>query len=283
MKNQGMDDYRTMQTNPFGRVPAKKDEIRLKEAGGVELQGRRTVGQRLLAAVYPERCACCGRVVPCGELICGACRARLPAVEPPLCPFCGCGRADCACEGRRRITERAAAPFYYEGAARDAVRNLKFHNRPYASEPLALAMAATVRRELICGEDGRSAVRLDGIVPVPVSPATRKRRGYNQSALLAKGLADTLELPMEETLVKLWDVPAQRNLPAYRRSGNVLGVFDRAAGAAFTGRTLLLVDDIATTGATLDECAKMLKIYGAREVYAVTAAVARRTRTAAGG
>ncbi len=248
----------------------------------MELRGKRSFGQRLLAAVYPERCACCGRVVSCGELVCAPCRALLPVVEPPLCPLCGCGRSDCSCEGRRRLVEGIVAPFYYEGASRDAVRNLKFYNRLYAAEPLALAMAAVVRREWLAPDDGRPAVRFDGVIPVPVSRATFRRRGYNQSALLANKLAEALGLPMEDALVKLWDTPAQRGLPAYRRSGNVLGVFDRAAGADFTGCTLMLVDDIATTGATLDECAKMLKIYGAREVYAVAAALTRRGEKATG-
>ncbi len=231
----------------------------------------RKLARRLLAVFYPERCACCRRVIPCEAAICESCRADLPVIVPPLCPHCGAAKADCTCRARRRMTERVAAPFYYEGKARQAVRNLKFNRHPDAAEFLSAAMAETVRREY-------GACLFDTVIPVPVSQETRRRRGYNQSALLASGLASRLCLPMEEALVKLWDAPPQRQLPADRRSGNVFGVFDRVPDADVSGRTLLLVDDIATTGATLDECAKMLKLYGAREVYAVTAAVSRLSK-----
>ena len=232
---------------------------------------RRSFAQRLLAVFYPERCACCRKVIPCGELVCRECRAALPVISPPLCPLCGCAKTDCACRGHRRLTERTVAPFYYEGAARQAVWNLKFHNKPDAAEFLYTAMAETVRREY--GDR-----RFDAVVPVPVSDRTLKQRGYNQSALLASGLARLLSLPMEEALVKRIDTPPQRDTPAPRRSGNVLGAFDCREGADFTGKTLLLVDDISTTGATLGECAKMLKIYGAQEIYAVAAAASRLSK-----
>ncbi|HIW73451.1 MAG TPA: hypothetical protein H9684_03940 [Firmicutes bacterium] len=232
---------------------------------------KRSAGRRLLAVFYPERCACCRKPVPCGALACGECRAALPAIPPPVCPLCGAARADCACRGRRRTVERLTAPFYYEGGARRAVRHLKFNGHPDAAELLYTAMAETVRREY----GGRL---FDAVIPVPVGPATLRRRGYNQSAVLAKGLAEELGLPMEEALVKLWDTTPQRELPADRRGGNVFGVFDRAESADFAGKALLLVDDVATTGATLDECAKMLKLYGAREVYAVAAALSRLSK-----
>lgn len=231
----------------------------------------RSLWQKLLAAVYPERCACCRKAVPCGMLVCRDCRAALPVIAPPLCPFCGAAKADCTCRARRRTTERTVAPFYYEGKARQAVRNLKFRNHPDAAEFLYTAMVETVRREY-------SGIRFDAVIPVPVSAATLRRRGYNQSALLAGGVAKSLGVPMEESLIKTGDVPPQRELPAYRRSGNVFGVFDRAERAALEGKTLLLVDDISTTGATLEECAKMLKIYGAQEVYAAAAAVSRLSK-----
>ena len=132
-----------------------------------------------------------------------------------------------------------------------------------------LSMAQTVQREF--GE-----VVFDRIVPVPLSRAVFKKRSYNQSLVLAKGLASLLKVDCRELLVKEYETMPQRELPAYRRSGNVLGVFS-VPSDKFIHKdcTILLVDDTITTGATIDECAKMLKIYGAKAVYAVTATASR--------
>ena len=94
------------------------------------------------------------------------------------------------------------------------------------------------------------------------------KRGYNQSRLLAEELARRLELPLIEALSKRYETPPQKALDLRARSGNVLGVFD-VIEPRVKGQTLLLVDDLVTTGATVNECAKMLKIYGARQVMAV--------------
>ncbi len=128
-------------------------------------------------------------------------------------------------------------------------------------------MAHTVRREY-------ADIDFDCIVPVPLSRDALRKRRYNQSAVLAKGLADLLDIPYAELLNKQQTTIPQRELPAYRRSGNVLGVFDATDGVP-EGGSVLLVDDTVTTGSTLDECAKILKLYGAQAVYAVTATVSR--------
>ncbi len=231
----------------------------------------RTWRQRLVAVLYPERCCGCGKVVVCGELVCAACRQQLVPILPPLCPLCGRHIADCRCGKHQRHTDRCIAAFYYEGAARAAIHRLKFKDKPYAAELLYEAMTQAVMREY-------AGISFDCIIPVPISAQTRRVRGYNQSALLAKGLSQRLGIPWSETLVKCWHTAAQRDLPAYRRSGNVLGVFDTNGSIPLAGTTILLVDDTNTTGATMDECAKMLKIYGAAAVYAVTAAATRLSK-----
>lgn len=220
--------------------------------------------RRLTAVLFPERCACCGEVVRVGEGCCAQCRAQLSRITPPVCPFCGRGREACCCRKHRRHFERCISPFYYEGAVRKGILRLKEEESWDTIRFLAAEMAEAVEREY-------AELRFDGVIPVPMTSRALKKRGFNQSFLLAEELGRCLSLPVWEPLQKLVDTRPQKALSAVERSGNVLGVFELTAGAAVAGKTLLLADDLVTTGATLDECAKMLKIYGADAVYAVTA------------
>ena len=229
---------------------------------------KRTLLSRLLAAAYPERCCCCGKAVPCGGLVCEECRAKLNAIEPPVCPSCGNGTCECTCDGHKRHTERCVSPFYYDGAAKSGIYRLKFDGKEYVAELFYTFMAETVKREY-------GDIDFDAIIPVPIGETTRRKRLYNQSELLGQGLSGLLGVPLKQTLVKLWETSPQRDLPEYRRSGNVLGVYDVDGQTDLCDKVVLLVDDVSTTGATLDECAKMLKIYHAKAVYAVTAASTR--------
>lgn len=222
----------------------------------------------LAAVLFPERCACCGEVVRVGEDCCEHCRASLSHIAPPVCPFCGRGRDACRCRQHRRHFERCVSPFYYDGAIQKGILRLKEEERWETVRFLASKMAETVEREY-------ADVSFDGIAPVPMTKRALKKRGFNQSLLLTRELGKRLSLPVTEPLQKLVDTRPQKVLSAAERSGNVLGVFDLTEGASPAGLTLLLVDDLVTTGATLDECAKMLKIYGAEAVYAVTASATR--------
>lgn len=223
---------------------------------------------RLLDWLFPRRCAFCGHPVETGQTACSRCREELPRIAGPVYPLCGREKGSCRCGQRRRAYRRCVSPFYYEGPAKRGILRLKLYGKVYAAEGFAQAMAETVRREY-------EGIAFDALVPVPISDSTRRERGYNQSERLASALGKGLAVPVVEGLVKVAENPPQRSLPASQRSGNVLGVFDCAPGFVPEGQVLLLVDDVSTTGATLDECAKMLKIYGAEEVYAVTAAAAR--------
>lgn len=226
--------------------------------------------RRIAAVFFPERCAYCGTVIPPCRPACDRCLPQLPRIETPVCRLCGRGRESCSCEGHRRHYERCVAPFYYEGKAKSAVLRFK-EKDSHAALALADEMAAVVRREY-------PHVTFDQIVPVPMTPKDRKKRGYNQSALLAAELSKRLGIPWSEMLVKIYETTPQKELSALERSGNLLGAFSLREGEQPAGKTLLLVDDIATTGSTLDECAKMLKIYGADEVYTVVATASRLSK-----
>lgn len=229
------------------------------------------IADRLLCLLFPRRCAFCGRAIPYDRETCEDCLAKLPVIEPPLCPCCGRAKRDCTCAGRQTAVDRSVAPYYYEGPARRGILGLKDHGQRYAAKTYGRAMADAVRREY-------ADVAFDLVVPVPLLRAKERERGYNQCALLARTVAAELDFPFREALCQIEETAPQKELPAVFRSGNVLGVYDLCKDIPVAGKRVLLVDDIATTGATMHECAKMLKIYGAAAVYGVSAVSSRLSK-----
>ena len=228
---------------------------------------RRPLGRRLLAIFFPERCAACGEVIRPGEGVCPDCRDGLPRIGVPICPFCGREAAFCHCGKRRRHFERVVAPLYYDGVAERGMLRMKASGDRVAAAFFAGEMAETVRQYY-------ADIPFDGVVFVPSGRAAMRERGYNPGRLVAEELARDLGLPVRPLLKKVVENRQQKTLSASERSGNVLGVFDLVDEDAAVGKIFLLADDIVTTGSTLDECAKMLKIYGAQAVYAVAGVAA---------
>ncbi len=225
----------------------------------------RTVGRWIIHTLCPTRCACCGKVIVPGEGLCLGCKEQLPWIGPDVCPSCGQMRSHCHC-GRRTLTA-CHSPFFYEGVVRQGLLTLKKGSSSHGATYFGQQMALLVRQQY--GD------HFDGIVYVPLRRQKLRQRGYNQSRLLAKAMGSMLQLPvLDKALVKLYDTKEQHAEPYYRRRGNVLGVF-QAREELVADKHLLLVDDIITTGATLDECAKMLLLAGCEEVKCVTAASTR--------
>ncbi|MBR2405843.1 MAG: ComF family protein [Clostridia bacterium] len=223
---------------------------------------------RVIAWLFPERCIFCDEPIPSLTLCCEDCRRELLLIKPPLCPYCGMSKTDCNCRRRRHRYDRVAAPFYSDGAAHEGLLRLKRIDDPQAIAYFADQMAATVRREY--GEES-----LHVAAAVPMMTADRYERGYNQSELLAKAVAERLGIPYVAVLTKCYATQPQKALSAWERAGNVLGAYDVEQASLIVDKTVLLVDDVLTTGATTDECAKMLKLYGAARVLCVTAAIRR--------
>lgn len=234
----------------------------------------RQLFERLISVLYPPRCVCCGSVLPAGEELCEGCAANAARIEPPVCLLCGCNLEDCNRRHRKTAYKVITAPFYYEGAVREGVHRFKFRDRPRSACFFAGKMAESIRKHL-------PGTSFDFIACVPMLPAREKERGYNQSALLAQELSRLLAVPAEcRALRKCFDTPAQHECKASERRGNVFGVFEVSDPAAVEGKTVLLCDDVKTTGATLDECARMLLLAGAKEVYCVCIAVTRKQEQA---
>jgi ComF family protein len=151
----------------------------------------------------------------------------------------------------------------FEGVLRRAMHSLKYQNCTALAEPLGGLMAAYWEQ---------SARSVDVLVPVPLHASRLRRRGYNQSALLAREMARRVSLPVDEqTLLRERATVSQVGLDAGQRRENVRGAF-RFNGDGLAGKRVLLVDDVCTTGATLESCAIALREGGARSVHALTLA-----------
>jgi ComF family protein len=225
------------------------------------------------AVVFAPSCAACGDLLdhPTGGPVCGACWCAILPLTPPLCQRCGdplpswrtisLPLATCArCRRRPQAVDRAAAVGAYDGALRAIVHALKYEGR----RTLARRLAALMRQR--CEP---IFWRADWLVPVPLHHSRLRQRGFNQAA----DLASQLGLPVQHALRRVRATPSQISLPASRRHANMRHAFGTTRHAGLlAGSIVVLVDDVSTTGATLDACARALKQAGVAEVRAVTAA-----------
>jgi ComF family protein len=212
----------------------------------------------------PPRCGSC-RVL--GGWLCEPCRARIRRLEEPLCPRCGAEGESrrCPCRSRLRHLGRLRAAAAYEGPLERAIQRFKYEGWRALARPLSRLLEDRL------AVDGVPAGLL---TPVPLHPCRRRARGYNQSELIARELAASLRLPLAADLVRCRDTPAQVGLDRLRRRENVEGAF-RWSARPLAGRPVLLVDDVATTGATLEACAAALKDAGAGSITGIVLARVR--------
>lgn len=229
----------------------------------------------MLDLLYPRNCVSCGAPSPGSfRYLCWDCYAATARVEPPFCSCCGDPVAGdvqhnytCfACSRRTPAFDFARSAVRYEGGVGEALRALKYDEAVWLADDLAALLEACVRAEY-------SRIGFDLVAPVPLWPARRRERGFNQSALLAAALARRLGLPCrEKSARRIRSTSTQTGLTAPQRTANVFRAFRPGFFAGLKGRRILLVDDVMTTGATVDACASALKEGGAQAVYAVTVA-----------
>lgn len=238
-------------------------------AAGIRL---RHVGAALLDLLLPRVCAACGRPLqPVDEgVICGRCWSRIEPLPSPQCQRCGHpAGADGTCRWCallppfvRAVRSVCSAT---SGAGPAIIAALKYDGWTAAADGMAARMARLAWPRDVLEE--RAAV-----VPVPLAPARARERGYNQSELLARGLARRWEVPVWAGCVERARVTmTQTRLTPDERRRNVRGAFRAVPGPVnFRGAHLVLLDDVVTTGATLNECASALHDAGARIVSYVT-------------
>lgn len=230
--------------------------------------------QRALHTLLPHTCAHCGADLPFGKtaLLCQSCQAKLVPVTFPFCLRCGLplpdGGAHCFhCRGSKAAAYRCKtirSAFQFTPELKSAVHSFKYRFKPGMAPYLANYMRLTyLKHPELHGADA--------VVPVPTHEKRRAERGFNQSEALAEELAKLCGLPCRPQLLKKIKATGQQARMNRRdRQKNLANAF--ASTPDVKGMNLLLIDDICTTGATLEECAKALKQQGAKRVRALTLA-----------
>jgi len=229
----------------------------------------------LLDVLFPPRCQACGRLRR--DPICPECRAGVLMVGPPLCAVCGQpfdpsaqGAPDCAdcreAKGRPYSVARSAAS--YEGPLVPLIWEFKYGCQMVLAGPLGMVMVEA----LAAGAADLEPASLDVVCPVPLHRSRLHERGFNQSRLLAEPVAAAIGKPVAELLERTRPTRPQVDLPRESRAANVRGAFAARAEAEVTGRRVLLVDDLFTTGSTIGECVRALQRAGAAEVRVFTLA-----------
>lgn len=217
----------------------------------------------MLDAAFPPRCFACGRT---GTGLCPACAAGLPRLGAPRCPRCqsllAAGERCAPCHEYQPRFEAIAVPWLYRGAVRRALLALKFRGQRGPARGLASGMTGEVLPLLAPG---------DVLVPVPLHRTSQHQRGYNQAAVLAGEIAWTTGLPVTHALERTRATRRQASVAdARERRSNLAGAF--RARRSVAGRSIWLVDDICTSGATLTAAADVLLDAGAARVRCIVAA-----------
>ena len=220
----------------------------------------------LLDLIFPPRCVYCGSL---GDYLCEHCWAQAQPIGANICIRCGnplTQRGLC-----HRCRQEPPDPvrgirgvFFYTGPIAQGIRSLKYHGVQQLAPILAAPLADYIQSH---------ALDIDFMIPVPLHPQKQAARGFNQSELLAASISRAITLPQRPDLIqRIRPTQPQAQLNRVQRLQNVADAFAPRSGARLHGETILLIDDVATTGATLRACAQVLQRMGAGDIWALTVA-----------
>lgn len=225
----------------------------------------------ILNLLFPPKCAACDNLIPWDETFCRECLPEIEYLDGKLCEKCGipmntsspspvCSR----CSGQKLYFRKNISLLEHRGKAREAVLNMK-----YKSEALTFTLGRELARR-IKDEDLNAEI----LTFVPMTRKEENKKSKNIPYLLSKAAGEELKVPVRELLVKVKETQKQKDLTAKQRALNVHNAFDVAEDVR--GKTILIVDDVFTTGSTMNECAKMLVKNGAKAVYTATVSIRDR-------
>ncbi|MFH1422040.1 MAG: ComF family protein [Planctomycetota bacterium] len=239
-------------------------KIQIKEIG-------QTCLNTALDIIYPRNCVSCRRTMPSEEkgFLCSDCYSRLRLIEnycekcaAEVNQFANVSKGCQLCRYERFAFSGAVAAVRYDGIARNILHSFKFGKEKVAGIPLSNLLIDALR-----GASFISKISL--IVSVPLSKKHFHERGFNQAEFLAHRVAKAFELPASySNLIRIKETPPQAQLQPEKRRVNVKSAFAVKRPAEFSNKTILIIDDVMTTGSTISECASTLKKAGASRIYA---------------
>jgi ComF family protein len=234
----------------------------------------RSAAGAFVSLLYPAHCAHCGAQIEPREFLCGDCLENARRIEPPFCetcsqPFDGAieGTFSCAnCTQRHFDFDCAVSSFLSRGMVRELIHRFKYQHEYRLRHPLADWLAESLH-------DSRIQSRpFDFYVPVPLHPARLREREFNQAAVLADLLSRRSGKPVRDCLRRVRFTTTQTRFDRNERMENLRNAFVLRKNADVQGKHLLLIDDVLTTGSTVDECARVLRKAGAASIRVMTVA-----------
>lgn len=231
------------------------------------IRALRGLGSALSDFVYPPHCSLCKVPLKAHErVVCAGCWSKVQVIAGPRCATCGCPLDEPAptctnCESETLNFDRARILSPFDETIQSLIHQLKYRGKRSIGHRLGAMLG-----ELIMSDGDSDGV--DVIVPVPLHPSREKERGYNQSALVARAIGDRLGVEVNTALlVRTRRTRTQTKLSAEKRVKNVAGAFAVKYPEPVRGKAILLVDDVLTTGATVNACAQALSEAGAKRVW----------------
>jgi competence protein ComFC len=230
--------------------------------------------QAAVSLLYPPVCTICGRSIRPREYLCDQCEAKAARIVVPFCQKCSepfegsiTSAFTCAnCAHRMIYFDAAVAAYRGRGIVRQIIHEFKYGRQIHLRHLVARWLYAALDDERLCGR------RFDLMIPVPLHPARQRERGFNQASLLAELLSARTSICAKPLLERTRYTTTQTALDRSERMENLHNAFCLRKNADVRGLQVLLIDDVLTTGSTLNECARVLKQAGAFSVHAATAA-----------
>lgn len=230
------------------------------------------VFKTIVELLYPSNCVGCGSAQAADTFLCDECRASTPRITPPFCRCCSrpfegiiSGEFTCPnCEDRALAFDCVVSIYQAKGVLRDLIHRFKYGGQFYLRRLLSEILLEAMRDERM------AATPIDAFVPVPLHPARRRERGFNQAEALAKSVSKKTAIPVLDCIERRSYTQTQTRFDRAERMRNLRDAFVLRKNSIVFRKNLVLLDDVLTTGSTLHECALVLREAGAESVRAIT-------------
>lgn len=218
-----------------------------------------TVSKFILDLLYPNRCPCCGDFIKWNKLICGKCHKSIEIVYDRTCKKCG--KEICICS-EKLYYDRAAVPLRYTDLVKEGILSLKRGHNKNFGEYTGKMLSEIIKKYY-------SDEKFDCIIPVPMSRKSFYERGYNQAEIIAKEISNDLDIPVRNDILYKSSSSSQHYLKRTERLKNITAI--GINNIDLSGMSVIICDDVITTGSTVNRCARLLKSANASNVFMAAA------------